>query len=496
MSDYAKLVRIFPELRDSLLEDCSLLVNCWMFCYLIRFLPLAWLEPLLDFDKGELMEEPSFQQIEKMHSFNVFKIKNESLRKVLMDFELQILEESEDMRSGLGLLIQTLLKQNNKGKTHNNEAQININNKKKGIINLNLFKLNSDNFLLKTANRTKKILLKDPETNSQKNSEDSLSNSSSASKPHLLDVSDVSSDKFNSEKKKSFPDENSTLYKLILGLKSFEYLLNVFDVLENFENNFYSVELRQNLATFLLQCHYCEKLKTHKVFQNKIFNFPWKKLEIPISEKKNHPYLQDICHIIDGIVSDFKSLNNQQLNLKPNDISTFLIILFDFLLTLIVEIYSKIHNCSVNGRFQMKMDLQAIFTHMEKYLSYDEMTPIIEKFRCFVEVYWYNSQNDIINYIIENYDEFSFEMTKCFLFSNKLTEINGKLVLTDQQNKIINYASRKVFKKLHQDYLQEESLNSHFLFQILKQDIEELPSHFDETLKTFKKLLLKPSTII
>ena len=74
--------------------------------------------------------------------------------------------------------------------------------------------------------------------------------------------------------------------------------------------------------------------------------------------------------------------------------------------------------------------------------------------------------------------------------------INGKLVLDDEQNKIINYIAGKIFKKLKEDSLEEDYLHSNLLLQIIKQDDKELPNHFDETLKTFKKLLLNTAKII
>jgi ferritin-like protein len=74
--------------------------------------------------------------------------------------------------------------------------------------------------------------------------------------------------------------------------------------------------------------------------------------------------------------------------------------------------------------------------------------------------------------------------------------INGKLVLDDEQNKIINYIAGKVFKRLKEDSQEEDYLHSNLLLQIIKQDDKELPNHFDETLKTFKKLLLNTAKII
>jgi hypothetical protein len=74
--------------------------------------------------------------------------------------------------------------------------------------------------------------------------------------------------------------------------------------------------------------------------------------------------------------------------------------------------------------------------------------------------------------------------------------INGKLVLDDEQNKIINYIAGKVFKRLKEDSLEEDFLHSNLLLQIIRQDDKELPNHFDETLKTFKKLLLNTAKII
>lgn len=75
-------------------------------------------------------------------------------------------------------------------------------------------------------------------------------------------------------------------------------------------------------------------------------------------------------------------------------------------------------------------------------------------------------------------------------------QINGKLVLDDEQKRIIDYISRKVFERLRDDSLDEEYLHSNFLLQIIKSDTKQLPNHFDETLKTFKKLLVNTAKII
>ena len=146
----------------------------------------------------------------------------------------------------------------------------------------------------------------------------------------------------------------------------------------------------------MLQCYYCEHLKTHQVFQKKIFEVKWSKLETPISGSKGHPYLEDLFQIIDQIVFDFQNPEIISLGLKHNEIQTFYLILFDFLLTLIVEIFSKIHKCSLEGRFQMKMDLQEILNYMEPHLSRELGDQLQDKFRSFIEVYWYNSQRGIL----------------------------------------------------------------------------------------------------
>ena len=181
------------------------------------------------------------------------------------------------------------------------------------------------------------------------------------------------------------------LFGLLLGLKSLEYLLNVFDVLEGNEHNFYSQDMISVLQRFALQCFYCEKVKNHPVFQHKIFHFPWSTLQNVIAGRKSHPYLNDLLEIVDGVVDDFSDPELDRLGLREEEKGRFLSILFDFLLTLIVEIYSKIHSCSMNGRFQMKMDLQEIFHYIEPLLPQHLGNELIEKFRNFVEVYWYNS---------------------------------------------------------------------------------------------------------
>ena len=384
-TDYSKLIRVFPEFKDSLLEDCSLLINCWVFCFLARFMPINWLESMIDFEGQPLKEMPSIPEVEKLHSFHVFKYKNEAVRKLLMDFETQVLNESADLKTGFGLLIQTIFKQNKKKTVEKVKSETEMPQSKQRV-NLDFFKLNLDNFLVKTAKRTKRILTRESDQTLRQNklwsgskrSESSLEHSAGRFQNNSFNSMDSSkknnpTDK-NSNSKKTEHNQSESLQCLILGLKSFEYMINVFDLLENFETNFYSTNVVETLEKFTLQCYYCEKLKTHKVFQRKIFQFPWNKLETPISGVRGHPYLSDIMEIIEDIVQDFKDPNLKLFGLKEEDINRFLYILFDFLLTLIIEIYSKIHNCSVNGRFQMKMDIQEIFNCIEKILPREEMS--------------------------------------------------------------------------------------------------------------------------
>lgn len=365
---------------------------------MVKFISPNWLESLIDFGGRPLTEKPPHVDIEKMHSFHVFKFKNEHLRKLLMDFESQIICESEDLKTGYGLLIQTLLKQSEDSSRESSSSipvKTGSSQSKKTIINLNLFKLNSNNFLVKTAKRTRRILTKDP----VQNSDSKTSNSGSLDRDSLdgkaLNNS-LSSIGSNRKPRVSEPREGNSkcgiLKSIVLGLKSFEYLLNVFDVLENFENNYYSPDVCFNLQTFMLQCYYCERLKTHVVFQKKIFGMPWSRLEAPISGTKGHPYLSDILEIIDRIAFDFQDPEIIDLGVKADDLDRYKCILFDFLLTLIVEIFSKIHSCSLGGRFQMKMDLQEILSHIQKHLPRDLTDQLSSKFRNFVEVYWYNSQ--------------------------------------------------------------------------------------------------------
>ena len=369
---------------------------------MVRFLSPHWLESLIDFDGVPLTDRPPLASVEKMHSFNVFKFKNENLRKLLMDFESQIFGESQDLKTGFGLLIQTLLKQNlKKSKTPPpKQSTPQSSSFKKPILNLNLFKLNSNNFLLKTAKNTRRILTREPVNSSQKfNSDSKTSNSNSMDSTESKIAHLNGSFSLGSSKKEDLQaTENlKSLKSLVLGLKSFEYILNVIDLLENFENNFYSPDICANLQTFVLQCYYCEHLKTHKVFQKKIFEVCWSKLETPISGSKGHPYLKDIFNIIDQIVFDFEDPEIVNLGVKREEVQNFFLILFDFLLTLIVEIFSKIHKCSLEGRFQMKMDLQEILNYMEPHLTRELGDQLQDKFRSFIEVYWYNSQRGRLN---------------------------------------------------------------------------------------------------
>ena len=49
MTDYAKFCGMFKLHKDVVLEDCSLIINIWVFSIMILFVNIKWLRAILNF---------------------------------------------------------------------------------------------------------------------------------------------------------------------------------------------------------------------------------------------------------------------------------------------------------------------------------------------------------------------------------------------------------------------------------------------------------------
>lgn len=67
MIDYAKFCGVFELHRDTVLEDCSFLVNCFIFSIMLQFVPLKWMIAILDFSTQKFLSEPKISEVERMH---------------------------------------------------------------------------------------------------------------------------------------------------------------------------------------------------------------------------------------------------------------------------------------------------------------------------------------------------------------------------------------------------------------------------------------------
>lgn len=53
MTDYAKFCGLFKLHNDIVLEDCSFIINMWVFSIMIKFVSKKWLNAILNFKKLE-----------------------------------------------------------------------------------------------------------------------------------------------------------------------------------------------------------------------------------------------------------------------------------------------------------------------------------------------------------------------------------------------------------------------------------------------------------
>lgn len=75
MTDYAKFCGLFKLHNDIVLEDCSFIINMWVFSIMIKFVSMKWLKAILNFKKIEKPKDPSINFIENLHAEFVFKFK-------------------------------------------------------------------------------------------------------------------------------------------------------------------------------------------------------------------------------------------------------------------------------------------------------------------------------------------------------------------------------------------------------------------------------------
>lgn len=389
-ADYALLNGLFSEYKDHILEDCSFILNTWLFSVLVKFIPKNWLNILINFQKQTYPDEfEHIRTVENFHDFFVFKYTYRDLRKIFYNFNYQFYSGKDAYKLYFKSFIQNI-SQNNA------------------------------------------ICFK-------------------------------------------------SLRQLLTALKSIEY---VFMVFEHFDDNKvygYDAKLYENIERFMLQYYFLEKHKPHPVFE-KVLNFTWSTLNDVMSINKN-PYLNQFISIIIDTNEEFLSLNNEGFDISRDEVMSYLYIVVDMLVTVLVEIYSQVRNCGSIGRFQMKHDLCEIMMAMDGMLTKSHITKLKEKYINFIDIYFVNTPKDVYKYIMQNFYELSFNVTKSLLITNKKTDgktsNKNKIVMSEEQIRILEYAAKKVYKKIKDECAEEDYLEDN----ILVDSLENVETINDDKLK-------------
>ncbi len=223
-----------------------------------------------------------------------------------------------------------------------------------------------------------------------------------------------------------------TTKSVLIALKSLKYIFGNFAFLDSEKDHFESRELYSALEHFILQYFFLEKYRRKEVFA-KIISFKWNSLKTLVTVDKN-PYINDFLELIYEINSEFLNPELEDLNIEKFEIQKYLSLILDMLLMILIEIFSQNYNCSVLGRIQMKHDLSEIFKRLGSVLHKNRISELQDKYLTFMEVFFYNTSKEIYKYMMENFYEIPFSLSKILLISNtnQNNDKKSKLVLSDE----------------------------------------------------------------
>lgn len=379
-SNYAKISGLFGEYKHLIAEDCSFMLNIWIFSEIVKFIPESWVNLLINFEKRVYAEDyGNLQNVEQLHDFFVFKYNYRELRRSLYNFNYQFYNNKESHKIYFKSLIQNI----------------------------------------------------------------------------------------------KYETESKTLKNLIVLLKSFDHVFKIFNFFDEEDQYDYNKSLLQNIERFMLSYFFLENYKHHPVFE-KVLNFNWSTLDVLVPVDRN-PYLNQFKGIILEFQAAFLELKDQGLELSKSEITEYMFILVDMIFTVLIEIYSQVRNCSITGRMQMKNDIGEILKGLVDIITKNMIDELNNKFSGYVVSYFENDSKGHYKFIMKNFNTFSFNMTKSLLITNKKSDLKtqkkkNKIVMSEDQIKLLNYAARKVYKRIKEECADEDFLEENILKDAIKTD--------------------------
>ena len=291
--------------------------------------------------------------------------------------------------------------------------------------------------------------------------------------------------------------ETSPLYfstkDLIMFVKSIEHVFKAFNVMDTGATYFFTPELLINIRHFLLNYYFFEKFR-NKPFFDKILQVKWSQIaDVQPSEKSG--YLNHFKDLLFESEKEFIKLG-EELEMEKYERMENMAILTDMLLYILMEFYSRTFDCSHMGRFQMKQDLKNVFVEVDRLLTESEAAKLKEKYFMFFENFFVTSPKIIREYISNQFDQFSFCLTKIFLIVNRSQgqKFNSKkeIVVSSEQEKnllTITQALHNMILKFSQDedFLEKNVLAEAFEFKEEVVGPEDKSKWFMNILKFEKK---------
>ena len=156
-------------------------------------------------------------------------------------------------------------------------------------------------------------------------------------------------------------------------------------------------------------------------------------------EPEKSVYLKEFMALIDEAQGQLSEVCKEGM-LEAYELPELMQVVVDMLLHILIEFYSKVVHCADEGRFQMKRDLRFVLERLrsERWLTDADLGRLEMRYVGFLENFFNSDLKSVANYIVAQFHELSFFLTKIFLLVNR-TESRSKkeLVLTkDQQHNL------------------------------------------------------------
>lgn len=379
LTNYSKLLAIFPEYQESLLEDCSLFVNIWLFACLLKMVPFNWIKNLVNFGKENLDHEPDLSATETHHDNLIFKYQYREIRRMLYHFVCQLNGNKEN----LALLMQHFVK------------------------------------------------------------------------------------KLTKEE-----GPRPSVRQFMVCLQSVDLVFRAFNLLDPSDSTLYSAELSQAIKRFLLQFFFLERFKGRPCFE-KVLAYRWSSTQEVVSTAKN-VYFGPFAALFAEVRAEL--FGDAVLELRPDEsvLREYVFHVYDMLLMVLVEIYSQIFDCNTLGRFQMKHDFVELLKTFDSLLAESQIEELRSKYTTFIDASFFNSSKDIYEFIMKrSFYVFSFRISKVLLIwsskSDRSSSSGRKVILTEEEKKILNYCCRKIHDRIREEIKEEDDLSTNPLFDVLEE---------------------------